>query len=557
MFKRLKIVTKVNLIVILGFLTIIFILELNQDKVVSSFAKKYVEKNVQKRVKSLVDSELLALKAYYNKMKKDGLPEEKIKKNLMGFISNSKYGNSGYFWINDFNGVMLEHPTEKLKGANLIELQDKNGLYMIKETVKVAKEKGEGFVNYYWPMPGKDKPQLKISFVKVFKPYKWIIGTGEYYQNIKKEIEDEALWVAKFEKKEIVKGILIAVIFSAFILIALLTFFRKSFINPLNSLKEKILKIKNNFDLTINLDTERKDEIGIIQNALRNLVNSFSEIISNIKNNAATVSSASTELSSTAEELSATSEEQAAQSASVASAMEELTATIEDNQRMTESSSDKVEGMVEITNQSSEAMAKTIDSIVTISEKSAGLSGVINEFGESAKGIGEILKVIIDISDQTNLLALNAAIEAARAGEAGRGFAVVADEIRKLAERTAKSIKEIEEITKKIQRRAESAVVAMDESLEAIEQGVRLAEKSREMLDKIIQSSSEVQEITTAISTATTEQSATVKEVNLNVQGIAQGTEQSLQAISQIAVTANDLSTQAEQLKEEVEKFKV
>ncbi len=557
MFKKMKIVTKVNLIVILGFLIITFVLELNQYKVVSSFAKKYVEKNVQKRVKSLVDSELLALNAYYYKMKSDGFSDDKIKKNLMEFISKSKYGKAGYFWINDFNGTMIEHPTKKLKGANLINLQDKNGLYIIKETIKVAKEKGEGFVNYYWPVPGKDEPQLKISYVKVFKPYKWIIGTGEYYQNIKKEIENEALWVDKFEKKEIVKGILITVVFTTFIIVALLTFFRKSFINPLNSLKDKILKIKDNYDLTINLDTSRQDELGIIQKALKDLVNSFSKIITNIKNNAVTVSSASTELSSTAEELSATSEEQAAQSASVASAMEELTATIEDNQRMTESSSDKVREMVEITNQSSEAMAKTIDSIVTISEKSAGLSGVINEFGESAKGIGEILKVIIDISDQTNLLALNAAIEAARAGEAGRGFAVVADEIRKLAERTAKSIKEIEDITKNIQKRAEGAVIAMDESLEAIEQGVRLAEESREMLDKIISSSREVQEITTAISTATTEQAATVKEVNLNVQGIAQGTEQSLQAISQIAITANDLATQAEQLKEEVEKFKV
>ncbi len=557
MFKRIKIVTKINIIVVLGFLLIIAVLEFNQSKVVNKLSKMYVEKNIQSKVKTLVDNEITAMQAYYLKMKNEGFSEESIRQHLIDFVKTTKYGKTGYFWINDFEGVMLSHPKKELVGKNLMGLKDVHGFLIIKESVKVAKEKGGGFIKYYWPKPGEEEPQLKISFVKVFKPFNWIIGTGEYYDNVKEIIEKETLWVETFKKKEIVKGLLLSLIFFILIVGTLLYIFRRSFINPLNKLKETIVNVRNNYDLTIKLKTDEKDEIAVIRNSLGELFDSFATLVSNIKGNTETVSSASTELSSTAEELSSTIEQQTAQSASVASAMEELTATIEDNQRMTDHSNEKVEEMSEIIKKSSEAMAQTIDSIVIISEKSASLSGLINEFGESAKGISEILKVIIDISDQTNLLALNAAIEAARAGEAGRGFAVVADEIRKLAERTAKSIKEIEQITKSIQNKAEGAVVAMDDSLNAVEEGVRLAEKSREMLDLIMKSSQEVQEITTAISTATTQQAATVKEVNLNIQGIAKGLEQSMQAISQVAITSGDLATQADKLKEEVEKFKI
>ncbi len=341
---------------------------------------------------------------------------------------------------------------------------------------------------------------------------------------------------------------------SIFLLLFVIFIIKQAIISPIDDFMKAFDRGVEG-DLTVRVKVVNNDEIGHLSKKFNEFLSKLQEMIQAVKENTEAVSSASIEISATTEEISKSAEDQAFQSQSVASAMEELTATIEDNHRMTENSNAKVDEMADVTKQSSEAMAKTIDSIITISEKSAGLSGLINEFGESAKGIGEILSVIIEIADQTNLLALNAAIEAARAGEAGRGFAVVADEIRKLAERTAKSIKEIEGITNTIQRRAESAVIAMDDSLKAIEEGVRLAEQSREMLDMVLKTSEEVQQITTAISTATTEQAATVKEVNSNIQAIVSNIEMSKQANIQLAETARDLAAQSERLKEFVDKF--
>jgi len=310
------------------------------------------------------------------------------------------------------------------------------------------------------------------------------------------------------------------------------------------------------YNLSKKIVINNRDETGIMANSINYFFKKIKEIIVEVKQSTDSVSSASNELSSTSEELTATTEEQNAQSASVASAMEELTATIEDNQRMVEQAQDNVANMEEVINETSDTILQITNSIGDIANKFENLAMMINDFGESAKGIGEILSVITEIADQTNLLALNAAIEAARAGEAGRGFAVVADEIRKLAERTSKSIKEIEEITKKIQVGAENAVGAMDVSLKEVIKGQDLAYSGKTMLEKLVDVSRKVQEITMAVSTATTEQAATVKEVNMNIQHIAQAAEQSKIAISQIAVTSNDLAQQAENLRELVDKFK-
>jgi methyl-accepting chemotaxis protein len=134
------------------------------------------------------------LNGFYNK-NKNILSEAKMQEELLNIVKSARYGDSGYFWINDMQPKMIMHPIKPaLDGRDLSNLKDPNGKKLFVEFVKAVKSgNGQGFVDYMWSKPGFDKPQDKISYVFVFKPYNWIIGTGEYVDNITEKLQKEAL----------------------------------------------------------------------------------------------------------------------------------------------------------------------------------------------------------------------------------------------------------------------------------------------------------------------------------------------------------------------------
>ena len=133
------------------------------------------------------------LEAEYER-NKNSLSEEALKDRLKSIVNATRYSKTGYFWTNDFDAVVLIHPiNQKLNNQNMHDYKDPNGKQIFKEFAELAKKEKEGFVSYVWPKPGFDKPQEKVSFVKLFKPYNWVIGTGEYVDNITTKIQEEAL----------------------------------------------------------------------------------------------------------------------------------------------------------------------------------------------------------------------------------------------------------------------------------------------------------------------------------------------------------------------------
>ncbi len=173
----------------------------------------------------------------------------------------------------------------------------------------------------------------------------------------------------------------------------------------------------------------------------------------------------------------------------------------------------------------------------------------IAALGSRVEDIGKIVDVIDDIAEQTNLLALNAAIEAARAGEQGMGFAVVAEEVRKLAERSAKSTKEIAELISGIQKESQEAVKFMEKSTQLVEKGVNMSRVVSEALKIIENNVAEVDRYSREIGAATQEQSSGSAQ-------IAKATESLREITHEISSATEEQTSAAEQIVKTMEKMR-
>ncbi len=284
--------------------------------------------------------------------------------------------------------------------------------------------------------------------------------------------------------------------------IAFALFTTRSITNPISDLKGKLESIAGG-DFTVDIKSDRKDEIG-------KLLNSVDSMKLNLKKNILRISDASNHLSSASEELSATIQqiakrvdEQAVRANQVATAGTEMSQTVVDIAKNASNIASSASDALSVANDGEDVVAKTVNEVQEIANKVSDTSHVVESLGERSKQIGEIVDVIKDIADQTNLLALNATIEAARAGEQERGFAVVADEVRKLAEKTTRATAEISEMIKTIQEETNGAVSAMEDSLQKVGTGVALSKEAGNALLKIVGSVNSLQSMVQQIASAT------------------------------------------------------
>lgn len=366
-------------------------------------------------------------------------------------------------------------------------------------------------------------------------------------------------FAAESVKKDI-NGVILKLSFTALIIVIVMALL---IIKKLDIYFKPLIKVTNQSvelsdrNLTVRFDNSNKDEIGAMSGNLNQFLDVLMEIVKEIREYSKMVADETEELSVTINEISKSIDNLGNSSNSTATAIEEMSANTIMVSKNVETLLKSSEETLTLAHSGGDAVKTTITGINNIKRVVDEGTREVKSLGTRTCEIGEIVNVINDIAAQTNLLALNAAIEAARAGEAGKGFEVVAEEVRKLAEKTTASTKEIAKMIKEIQTETGGVINKMGEVNIEVENGVVMANNTEKTFEEIVMQTEKLRDMVNMIANSTREQSIASEEIVMQTENVASSVEENGMAVQQSSRVIKEIAEIAVRLSKIVNKFKI
>ena len=469
----------------------------------------------EQKLQETVAVALGTINHYYGEAKSGAIGEQEAKEQAKKALRSIRFGNNNYIFAFDYSGVNQAYgPMPEKEGTQMIAVVDPNGVRVIAELIELAK-RGGGFLHYHWPRPGAAAPIAKISYATGFEPWQWMVGAGDYVDDI------NAVFWEIAERLALVAAILLVTVSVASIVIG------RSIVRRLSLLCARMQGLAEGDTAAEIPLVDKKDEFGEMARAvavfkenavekmrltaeqealqqrteeerkagMRSLADKFE---AEVKAFIDALASSADEMRTTSQAMSATAEETSRQAAAVAHASEQASGNV---QTVAAAAEELAASIGEIGRQTSQSNT-VAETAVEQAEKT---QGAVRNLASTAQKIGEVVDLINSIAGQTNLLALNATIEAARAGDAGKGFAVVASEVKALAGQTAKATDDIAAQINAVQGEINGTVGA---------------------IEGIVQTIARIREIAGSIAAAVEEQGAATSEIARNVEQAAAGTDE-------------------------------
>ena len=538
----LSIRNRVLLILAIGGMSLLLLLGMSlQDK------REVMLKDRAEKVRSLTES-AHALLAHYHALSEQGrLSGPDAMEQAKAAVRALRYDGNEYFWINDLDHVVVAHPMRpEFEGQDKSDITDPSGKKVYQDMVRIVRAHGSGFVDYIWPRGGSNEPIAKISYVSLFEPWGWVIGTGLYLDDVEttfwQSVRRTALWLAVIL---LVVGTIMA-------------FLARSIMRPVHALRELgvvMQDIRADGNLAREVRVAGDDEVAQIGRSFNALLQGMRASMQEVNACALRVDAAGAELSTRTGDVRAAAARQAEDASNAAVAVEELSGSVAQIADKTVEAATAARGAGELSMRGETQMQEVAAHMNRLTETVMRASATIESLGQRSGEITTIVKVIKDIADQTNLLALNAAIEAARAGEQGRGFAVVADEVRKLAERSGNATTEISHMIDSIQRDTEAAVNSMQSGSQLVREGVERVDEAGKAMRAITSNTQQIVAVTEDIAVSVREQSNASNDIASRIERIARLSESSDAASASTHAEAQALQQVAGELRGAMRRF--
>ncbi len=437
--------------------------------------------------------------------------QKEAKRNIGAFVDKDKY-----FFVRGFtDDVNLVHPNPKRIGI----VDEKGGKEAGVRYRTALQGKTIGTVTAPGTRPGAKEPVDKLYAIIKFEPWDWIIGFGDYVDDI-----ETAFWRNT--------AILLSIGGVLMLIVAVMAWqMMRSLVHQLGGEPQYAADVVTQIaegNLAVEVLTQPGDTSSILH-AIRAMRDNLAHLVKQVRESTDSINTASAEIAAGNSDLSSRTESQASALEETAASMEELTSTVQQNAANAR--------------QADELARTASDMAVRGGDVVQQVVGTMSSIEESSRKIVDIISVIDGIAFQTNILALNAAVEAARAGEQGRGFAVVASEVRSLAGRSAAAAKEIKGL--------------IDDSVSKVGVGTQLVEQAGSTMREVVQGVQSVTTMVAEISAASNEQSAGIAQVNQAISQMDQGTQQNAALVEEAFAAAQSLSQQAVALAKTVGQFRV
>ena len=459
-------------------------------------------------------------------------------------VRQMRYGEAGYFWIDQSDGtnvVLLGSDTE---GTNRMDTKDAKGYQMVKEIIRVAVEDGGGYTDYVFPKEGETKPSPKRSYSEYFEPFDWVVGTGNYTDYIDTAIAKQDKVFSSYAMQKAIALIAVCIVMLA--VVAVLVFMIAQDITK--SLKKVVAEIEviagGNFARKMQTNMmKRKDDFGQLAGTLETMRESVCGLLAQVKKEAANidnvVESMDTNISNLngeIEDVSATTEQLAASTEETAASAEQIDGAAKEIAVRAQDGATEAEEIHKRAAQTKETTVENRRKIQTMLEEIRGRLEQALKEAKVVEQIGVLADSILAITGQTNLLALNASIEAARAGEAGKGFAVVAEEIRVLAEQSKDAVANIQAVTENVDNAVGNLAKDSNHLLDFVDTDiVKSFDDFEKMADDYNMDASKINDLVSDFSATSEELVASISNITEAIDGITSASNDSAAGTTNIA----------------------